>query len=152
MVIQSLFQQRIAVTHEIHHNINRLPALFFTAKIAYALSSSIADHLRGGYIPRDPGNRGQAQVHLRRDLAQRLAGSPKIRHLLPIGNHPWATANAALLACALQAGNGALAQPNAFLLGNRCQDTEHGITKHAARVEVLFREALPADTVGRELL
>ena len=35
-----------------------------------------------------------------------------------------------------------------LLLGNRGEDRNHGIAKHAGRVEVLFRVALPSDTVA----
>jgi hypothetical protein len=51
------------------------------------------------------------------DLAQLCARHPQLCDLCPVSDYPRAPADAVLLPGALQAGNGALAQPNALLLG-----------------------------------
>lgn len=102
--------------------------------------------------PNNPGNGGGADAASGGDFTGRRSCLGQGQDLIPVCNHLGAAADPSGLPGLLQAGHGSLTESHALLLGNHCQNGQHGVLEDPARVQVLFREGPIANAVSGEPL
>jgi hypothetical protein len=83
------------------------------------------------------------------DIAERPAGGPEFGNLLPVRDNPRAPADPALFPCPREAGEGALAEPDALLFRDRRQNRQHGIPENPARIQILHGQLCSQEFVAR---
>lgn len=93
-----------------------------------------------------------SHLHFLCDLTEAQPGVTHCAQLGAVANDARSPQPFPLTLGARQTGEGPLTQPDAFLLGYRRQNGEHGIAKDAARVEILFSEATPVHSGSGECL
>lgn len=97
-------------------------------------------------------NSSLGQAQLSGDLPEAVTSFTEPDQLGVISLNSWSSANSPLLASPSKSGYRTLRQSHSFLLGNDCQNRNHGIFENSAGVQIHLSEAAVSHTVGSEPL